>query len=113
MVTAGEVAVVGRLRTGRGLGGFVALALMVAPVRPAAAPAAAAGDTTHVTLGKVNALFGPNQGNLGFFDVDAFHQLSATDIFNTSTFEPTFPEAVFNPPAGVGPRCSNATGVNE
>ena len=90
---------------------LLAIALGVALVRPASASAAA--DAPRLNLGKINALFGPNQRNLEFFDVDAFHGLSATDVFNNVTFETSFPALAFNPPAGVGPRCSNATHVDE
>src|SRR6476646_5202494 len=102
---------------------MLTLALMTALVQPAPAGAAptaltapaAEGDTTTVRMGQFKSLFGPNLRGLDHFDVDSFHALSATEIFNNRTFEMTINELLLNPPTGLLDRlCRNGTGgVNE
>ena len=83
---------------------------VVVLARPA--PAQAAGSPgPGLTLDHVNATFGPNLRTPGRFDPAAFRDLGASAVFDSSTFEPTFPGFAFDPPAGAGPRCSNRTGV--
>src|SRR4051795_2973846 len=129
MVTIREVAVTVRRGTSRAIVTMLAFALMTALVRPAparaarAAPAAPAGpaaratapaapaDTTTARVGQIKGLFGPNLRGLDHFDVDNFHALSATDIFNNRTFEMTINELLLNPPTGLlAPLCRNGTG---